>query len=93
MKSLGDLFFVMCLDHFSQTFPAAAHRAIVTPLINKASVDKEVLKNYCPVSNLCFVVKVIEKSAATQLVEHLNTNSFQIHLSLHTAFSIALKPP
>lgn len=60
----------------SGIFPSVAHRAIVTPLIKKPSLDKEVLKNYRPVSNLSFVAKVIEKSAATQLVEHLNVNSF-----------------
>ena len=59
----------------SGIFPAAAHHAIVTPLIKKPSLDKEVLKNYRPVSNLSFIAKVIEKCAAKHLVDHLNANN------------------
>ena len=55
-------------------FPTDAHRAIVTPLLKKSSLEKEVLKNYRPVSNLSFVAKLIEKFAANQLVNHLNAN-------------------
>ncbi|XP_072014767.1 uncharacterized protein [Amphiura filiformis] len=59
----------------SGIFSSAAHNAIVTPLIKKPSLDKEILKNYRPVSNLSYVAKVIEKCVATQLVEHLNSNN------------------
>ena len=58
----------------SGTFPTIAHRAIVTPLLKKSSLEKEVLKNYRPVSNLSFVAKLIEKCAANQFVNHLNAN-------------------
>ncbi len=64
----------------SGNFPAAAHRAIVSPIIKKPSLDKEVLKHYRPVSNLNFVAKIVEKCAAAQLVEHLEINNLSCPL-------------
>ena len=55
-------------------FPTEAHKAIVTPLLKKSSLDREELKNYRPVSNLNFTAKLIEKCAATQLVDHMDDN-------------------
>ena len=55
-------------------FPTEAHKAIVTPLLKKSSLDREELKNYRPVSNLNFTAKLIEKCAATQLVDHMEDN-------------------
>ena len=59
----------------SGVFPSACHQAIVTPVLNKPSLDCQDVKNYRSVSNLSFVAKVIEKAAASQLVEHLTTNN------------------
>ena len=42
------------------SFPSAFKRAVVTPLIKKASLPKNDLKNYCPVSGLCFLSKLVE---------------------------------
>ena len=36
-------------------FPIGAHSAIIKPLLKKPSLDKNVLKNYRPVSNITFV--------------------------------------
>ena len=36
-------------------------KAFVTPLIKKALLDCEILKNYRPVSNLSFVSKLLER--------------------------------
>jgi len=55
-------------------FPRAAHKAIVTPLLKKPSLDKDEFKNYRPVSNLNFTAKLIEKCAALQFVDHMNNN-------------------
>ena len=41
--------------------------AHVTPLLKNTSLDKNVLKNYRPVSNLPFVSKVLERAVAKQL--------------------------
>jgi len=38
--------------------------AIVTPFLKKASLEPHELRNYRPVSNLSFVLKLVEKVAA-----------------------------
>ena len=49
-------------------------KAFVTPLIKKALLDCEILKNYKPVSNLSFVSKLLERIVCVQLVDHLKVN-------------------
>ena len=45
------------------------------PLLKKPSLDKEVLKNYRPVSNLPFISKVVERVVATRIESHIMLNS------------------
>ena len=42
-------------------------QAHVTPILKKSSLDKEVFKNYRPVSNLNFISKIFERVVAVQL--------------------------
>ena len=49
-------------------------KAVVTPLIKKASLPVEDLKNYCPVSGLRFISKLVECVVAKQLVDHIHRN-------------------
>ena len=49
--------------------------AHVTPLLKNTSLDKNVLKNYRPVSNLPFVAKVLERAVAKQLHNFLTVNN------------------
>ena len=56
------------------SFPSAFKRAVVTPLIKKASLPKNDLKNYRPVSGLCFLSKLVERVVAKQLTSHININ-------------------
>ena len=44
--------------------------AMVTPLIKKPSLDRNVLKNYRPVSNLPFLSKVLEKVVCKSVSDH-----------------------
>ena len=55
-------------------FPPELKKAFVTPLIKKAILDCEILKNYRPVSNLSFLSKLIERIVCVQLVDHLKVN-------------------
>jgi len=48
--------------------------AIVWPLLKKPGLDKDVMKNYRPVSNLPFVSKVLEKVVESRLENHLTSN-------------------
>ena len=56
-------------------------KAVVTPLIKKASLPVEDLKNYLPVSGLSFISKLVEHVVAKQLVDHIHRhgldNSYQ----------------
>ena len=52
--------------------------AYLTPLIKGSSLDINNLKNYRPVSNLCFVGKIIEKVVLKRLNEHLTKNNLNI---------------
>ena len=54
------------------TFPQSLKHSVVTPLIKKPSLDRNVSKNYRPVSNLSFVSKFIEKQACKTVNEYMN---------------------
>ena len=48
---------------------------IVIPLIKKPGLDREMLKNYRPVSNLSFLSKVIEKVISIRILGHILDNN------------------
>ena len=48
--------------------------AVVRPLIKGPNLDIE-YKNYCPISNLSFMSKLIEKAAQTQLMTHFTEHN------------------
>ena len=56
------------------SFPNSFKKAVVTPLIKKASLPRDDLKNYRPVSGLCFQSKLVERVVARQLTSHINNN-------------------
>ena len=47
-------------------------QAHVTPILKNSSSDKEIFKNYRPVSNLNFISKILERVVAVQLQTHLD---------------------
>ena len=61
--------------------PFGFKKAVVTPLIKKASLPVENLKNYHPISGLSFISKLVECVVAKQLVDHIHRhgldNSYQ----------------
>jgi hypothetical protein len=59
----------------SGVFPDVLHKAIITPVLKKPSLNRNELKNYRPVANLQFTSKVLEKCASSQLIEHTNAHS------------------
>ena len=56
-------------------FPSRLKKAIVTPLIKKPSLSKDELKNYRPVSGLCFISKLVERVVANQIKQHMIGNN------------------
>ena len=59
----------------SGIFPQEFKSALVSPLLKKATLDQNLLKNYRPVSNLSFISKILEKLVLTQLSDHLSLNN------------------
>ena len=49
-------------------FHISCKSSIVIPLIKKPGLDREMLKNYRPVSNLSFLSKVIEKVISIRIL-------------------------
>ena len=68
----------------SSNFPEIYKTALVIPLIKKPDLDKNILKNYRPVSNLSFLSKILEKIVMSQLKNYLSTNNlFPIYQSAY----------
>ena len=58
--------------------------ALIRPFLKKTGLENNILKNYCPVSNLTFISKVIENVVSGRLNEHLINNS--MFDPLHSAY-------
>ena len=54
------------------TVPSHFKTAIIRPLIKKPDLNKNIFKNYRPVSNLSFLSKVLERIVASQLNGYLS---------------------
>ena len=55
-------------------FPQTHKSAVVKPLLKKPTLDHNNLKNCCPVSDLSFLSKIIEKIVLFQMSDHLCSN-------------------
>ena len=58
----------------SATVPASMKEAMINPILKKPHLDKVILNNYHPVSNLTFISKLIEMVVVKQLIDHLEVN-------------------
>ena len=68
----------------SGAFPQDFKETLVNPLIKKILLDHLSKKNYCPVSNLSFGSKCVEKVVAAQLVSYLDTYNLMEQTNQHT---------
>jgi hypothetical protein len=68
----------------SSTVPTYFKQAVVVPLLKKAGVNQDDLKNYRPVSNLPFLSKVLEKVVAKRLDDHIT--KYSLHDTLQSAY-------
>ena len=55
--------------------PSSFKKAVITPLIKKPSLSRDEMKNYRPVSGLCFISKLVERIIASQIKLHLDDNN------------------
>ena len=82
-------------------FPPKFKHAIVTPLEKKGTRNSSQLKNYCPILNILFLSKLLEKVVQNQLQHHITNNdsmpkfqsAYRQFLSTETAHQIFQRPP
>ena len=55
--------------------PTCLKEAMINPILKKTTLDKDILNNYRPVSNLPFISKLIERVVCGQIVSHLDKNN------------------
>ena len=59
----------------SGIFPQCFKSALVAPILKKKCLDHDDLNNYRPVSNLCFIAKILEKLVLSQVSSYLNSHN------------------
>ena len=72
LPSLTDLFNSSLA---SGIFPQCFKSALVAPILKKGCLDHSDLNNYRPVSNICFIAKILEKLVLSQVSSYLNSHN------------------
>ena len=72
LPSLSDLFNSSLA---SGIFPQCFKSAHITPILKKRCLDHNDLNNYRPVSNLCFIAKILEKLVLSKVSSYLNSHN------------------
>ena len=72
LPSLTDLF---NSSSASGIFPHCFKSPLVTPILIKRCLDHNDLNNYRPVSNLCFIAKILEKLVLSQVSSYLYSHN------------------
>ena len=72
LPSLTDLFNSSLA---SGIFPQCFKSALVIPILKKRCLDHNDLNNYWPVSNLCFIAKILEKLVLSHVSSYLNSHN------------------
>ena len=74
LPSLNDLFnSSLAFGIFAQCFKSA----LVTPILKKKCLGHNDLNNLQPVSNLCFIAKILEKLVLSQVSSYLNSHNLK----------------
>ena len=61
--------------HASGIFPQCLKSALVTPILKKRCLDHNDLNNYRPVSNLCFIAKILKQLVLSLASSYLNSHN------------------
>ena len=89
-KCVGELIsilsFIINKSLQSGCFPGNLKHASVKPSVKDKNEDTENKKNYRPVSNLCFLSKLLEKSALVQINDYINSEN------LHSVYQSGYRP-
>ena len=69
------LLYMINTSLLSGKFPTCFKTSLVKPILKNASYDRNTMSNYRPISNMCFLSKVMEKCVLNQLLSHLECNN------------------
>ena len=72
LPSLTDLF---TSSLASGIFPQCFKSALVTSILKKGYLDRNDLNNFWPVSNLCFIAKILEKLVLSHVSAYINSHN------------------
>ncbi|XP_058247456.1 uncharacterized protein LOC131354152 [Hemibagrus wyckioides] len=70
---------IICSSLTTGIVPIPLKTAAITPILKKSGADPSNLNNLCPISNLPFLSKILEKIVASQLHSHLTCNNLYEH--------------
>lgn len=71
----------------NNVMPLSLKLAVLNPCLKKPSLDHEEFPNFRPISNLKVVSKAIEKTVASQFIEHIHqSNLDEIYQSAYKAY-------
>ena len=74
------------LSFSSGVFPSTLKQGRVTPLLKKPGMDKSVMANYRPITNLSTLSKLLERLVLSRLRPHvLTSNNFSEYQSAYRA--------
>jgi len=66
---------IVNLSLSSGEFHPILKQSVISPLLNKATLDKDQLSNYRPISNLSLLSKIIKRIVKSRLTHHLSSNN------------------
>jgi len=64
---------IVNLSLCSGTFHRILKESTISPILKKSAWDKDQLSNYCPISNLSLIFKIIERTVKARLTDHLSS--------------------
>jgi hypothetical protein len=64
----------------SGIFPNSLKRSVIRPVIKKSNMDRNSLKSYRPVANISLLSKIVEKAAACQITDYVDSYSLSERL-------------
>ena len=79
----------LCFE--SAVFPLSCKSSVIIPLIKKPGQDSEVLKNYRPVANLPFYLKLLKRRLPFKFINIFQRLALLMILSLHIKLATIVK--
>jgi len=70
---------IVNMSFSSGNFHYTLKESVISPLLNKSTLDKDELSNYRPISNLSLISKIIERVVKSRLSDHFISNNLVVN--------------